>query len=71
MRKPMRNTDAALTEASDCLWDDPQRSLELCNRYLEQYPEHPHGLFSRHQAWKRLGRSSIANLAIMNGLSKI
>jgi tetratricopeptide (TPR) repeat protein len=51
----MPNTDAFLTEASNCLWDDPQRALALCNRYLEQYPGHPHGLFSRHQAWKRLG----------------
>jgi tetratricopeptide (TPR) repeat protein len=56
----MPNTDATLTEASNCLWDDPQRSLDLCNRYLDRYPEHPHGLFSRHQAWKRLGQFDCA-----------
>lgn len=43
------------------LQEDPARYLEFCNRLLEENPgDESSILFSRHQAWRRLGRPDLA-----------
>jgi tetratricopeptide (TPR) repeat protein len=49
-----------LDEALKLLRHDPQRSLEVCQRYLNENPNDPSGLFSRFQAWRRLGNNERA-----------
>src|SRR5277367_4981170 len=49
-----------LDEALKLLRIDPQRSLEVCDRYLAAHPDDPSGLFSRFQAWCRLGNNDSA-----------
>jgi tetratricopeptide (TPR) repeat protein len=49
-----------LDEALKLLRTDPQRSLEICDRYLGMHPDDPSGLFSRFQAWCRLENSEKA-----------
>jgi Flp pilus assembly protein TadD len=49
-----------LDEALKLLRDDPQGSLEVCQRYLGEHPDDPNGLFSRFQAWRRLGNNERA-----------
>ncbi len=43
-----------LNEATKCLTSDPDRSLELCEQYLEHHPDDTEGLFRRFQAWEEL-----------------
>jgi tetratricopeptide (TPR) repeat protein len=50
----MSDTSIDLVEATECLRDEPLRSLAICQRYLAIHPDDPSGLFSRNQAWKRL-----------------
>ncbi len=49
-----------LDEALKLLRSDPERSLEICERYLKEHPDDPDGLFSRFQAWCRLGNNEEA-----------
>jgi tetratricopeptide (TPR) repeat protein len=49
-----------LDEAFELLRYDPQRSLEICQRYVNEHPNDAEGYFSRYQAWKRLGKNDNA-----------
>jgi tetratricopeptide (TPR) repeat protein len=40
-----------LDEARECAAQNPQRALELENRYIAAHPEDGHGYFSRHLSW--------------------
>jgi tetratricopeptide (TPR) repeat protein len=44
-----------LDEAAKCLNSDPERSLAICERYLNTHPDSPRGLFCRFQALDELG----------------
>jgi tetratricopeptide (TPR) repeat protein len=61
----MTDISVSLDEATECLRDEPLRSLAICRRYLAMHPDDPSGLFSRHQAWKKLGEFQ-KSLADMN-----
>lgn len=49
-----------LTNQIGLLHADPQKYLELVERYIQQNPSDPHGYFARHQAWMRLDKPELA-----------
>lgn len=49
-----------LDDAFEQLRHNPQRSLEICQDYWSKPPDNPSGLFSRFQAWCRLGENEKA-----------
>lgn len=51
----MSESSMNLDEATRYLRSEPLRSLAICQNYLAAHPDDPHGLFSRYQAWNRLG----------------
>ena len=44
-----------LREARECRRDDPQRSLEIYNEYIDAHPDDAQAYFSRHLTWDQLG----------------
>jgi len=44
-----------LDDAFELLRSDPQRSLEVCQRYVAEHPDDANGYFSRFNAWQELG----------------
>lgn len=50
----MRETSDELDAATKCVGSDPERSLAICNRYLDTHPDDPRGLFCRFQALDEL-----------------
>jgi tetratricopeptide (TPR) repeat protein len=51
----MRETSDDLDAATNCVVSDPERSLALCEQYLNTRPDDPRGLFCRFQALDELG----------------
>jgi len=51
----MTESSMNLDEANRCLRSEPLRSLAICQNYLAAHPDDLYGLFSRYQAWNRLG----------------
>jgi tetratricopeptide (TPR) repeat protein len=49
-----------LDDAFEMLRSDPQRSLEICQRYVAEHPDDANGYFSRSSAWKKLGENGKA-----------
>lgn len=50
----MPSSSVDLDEATACVTSDPERSLEISERYLEKHPDDPRGLFCRFQTWEVL-----------------
>jgi tetratricopeptide (TPR) repeat protein len=42
------------------LRSEPEKYLELADEFIKQNPDDAHGYFTRHWAWKRLGRLDLA-----------
>ena len=40
-----------LDDAFDLLPSDPQRAVEICERFIAEHPNDANGYFSRFQAW--------------------
>ncbi|HKD23420.1 MAG TPA: hypothetical protein VKB71_15495 [Rhizomicrobium sp.] len=57
-----------LDDAFELLRSDPQRSLEICQRYVRDHPNDAHGYFSRSNAWEELGESDKALADMSKGL---
>ncbi|HLG86271.1 MAG TPA: hypothetical protein VKZ79_03640 [Alphaproteobacteria bacterium] len=51
----MTRRTADLDKAMKCRSDDPQRALEIANRYITKNPHDPLGYFSRHLTLRHLG----------------
>lgn len=49
-----------LDDAFELLRSDPQRSLEICQRYVAEHSSDAHGYFSRANAWEELGENEKA-----------
>ena len=49
-----------LDDAFELLRSDPQRSLEICQRYVAEHPGDAHGYFSRSDVWEKLGENEKA-----------
>jgi len=49
-----------LDDALELLRSDPERSLEICQRYVAEHPNDPNGYFSRFKAWCRLDENEKA-----------
>ena len=47
------------------LRSEPEKYLALADEFIRQNPDDPHGYFTRHWAWERLGRMDLA-LADLN-----
>ena len=58
-----------LDNAFELLWSDPERSLEICQRYIVEHPDDTNGYFSRANAWKKLGENEKALADISKGLA--
>jgi tetratricopeptide (TPR) repeat protein len=50
----MSNPYAKLDQARDCRAADPQRALDLADRYISENPLDPLGYFSRHLTWRSI-----------------
>lgn len=55
-----RVTRDDFTEQFERLRSEPEQYLNLADEFIRQNPEDPHGYFTRHWAWKRLGRLDLA-----------
>ena len=51
----MREMSDELDVATNCVVSDPERSLAICEQYLNAHPDDPRGLFCRFQALDELG----------------
>jgi tetratricopeptide (TPR) repeat protein len=49
-----------LDDAFELLRSDPERSLEICQRYVDAHPNDANGYFSRFKAWRQLGNKEKA-----------
>jgi tetratricopeptide (TPR) repeat protein len=60
----MVEVSADLDAATECVNSDPERSLEICERYLSAHPDDSNGLFCRFQAFDELGEfeSALADI---------
>lgn len=52
----MSDPSTNLDEATKLVVSDPERSLEICENFLESNPDNPRGIFCRFQAWDVLGK---------------
>ena len=57
-----------LDDAFKLLRSDPERSLEICQRYVAEHPDDTNGYFSRANAWEELGENEKALADISKGL---
>jgi tetratricopeptide (TPR) repeat protein len=55
-----RVTRDDFTAQFDLLRSEPEKYLGLAEEFIRQNPDDSHGYFTRHWAWKRLGRMDLA-----------
>jgi tetratricopeptide (TPR) repeat protein len=55
-----RVTRDDFTAQFDLLRSEPEKYLDLAEEFIRQNPDDSHGYFTRHWAWKRLGRMDLA-----------